>query len=145
MSYMDEYKRWVENVKDEELSEALKKMDETQAEDAFYRDLAFGTGGLRGTIGAGTNRMNIYTVAKASQGLSDYLVKSFTEPSVAIGYDSRIKSDVFAKTAASVFAANGIKVNVWPRLNPVPTVSFATRYLHASAGVMVTASHNPSK
>ena len=87
MSYMDEYKRWVENVKDEELSEALKKMDETQAEDAFYRDLAFGTGGLRGTIGAGTNRMNIYTVAKASQGLSDYLVKSFTEPSVAIGYD----------------------------------------------------------
>lgn len=145
MSYMDEYKRWVENVKDEELSEALKKMDETQAEDAFYRDLAFGTGGLRGTIGAGTNRMNIYTVAKASQGLSDYLAKSFTEPSVAIGYDSRIKSDVFAKTAASVFAANGIKVNLWPRLNPVPTVSFATRYLHASAGVMVTASHNPSK
>ena len=145
MSYMDEYKRWVENVKDEELSEALKKMDETQAEDAFYRDLAFGTGGLRGTIGAGTNRMNIYTVAKASQGLSDYLVKSLTEPSVAIGYDSRIKSDVFAKTAASVFAANGIKVNLWPRLNPVPTVSFATRYLHASAGVMVTASHNPSK
>ncbi len=145
MSYMDEYKRWVENVKDEELSEALKNMDETQAEDAFYRDLAFGTGGLRGTIGAGTNRMNIYTVAKASQGLSDYLVKSFDKPSVAIGFDSRIKSDVFAKTAASVFAANGIKVNLWPRLNPVPTVSFATRYLHASAGVMVTASHNPSK
>ena len=145
MSYMDEYKRWVENVKDEELSAALKNMDEAQAEDAFYRDLAFGTGGLRGTIGAGTNRMNIYTVAKASQGLSDYLVKSYKEPSVAIGYDSRIKSDVFAKTAASVFAANGIKVNLWPRLNPVPTVSFATRYLHASAGVMVTASHNPSK
>ncbi len=145
MSYMDEYKRWVENVKDEELSEALKNMDETQAEDAFYRDLAFGTGGLRGIIGAGTNRMNIYTVAKASQGLSDYLVKSYEKPSVAIGYDSRIKSDVFARTAASVFAANGIKVNLWPRLNPVPTVSFATRYLHASAGVMVTASHNPSK
>ena len=145
MSYMDEYKRWVENVKDEELSDALKNMDEAQIEDAFYRDLEFGTGGLRGTIGAGTNRMNIYTVAKASQGLSDYLVKSFEEPSVAIGYDSRIKSDVFAKTAASVFAANGIKVNLWPRLNPVPTVSFATRYLHTSAGVMVTASHNPSK
>ncbi len=145
MSYMDEYKRWVENVKDEELSEALKNMDETKAEDAFYRDLAFGTGGLRGIIGAGTNRMNIYTVAKASQGLSDYLVKSFDKPSVAIGYDSRIKSDVFARTAASVFAANGIKVNLWPRLNPVPTVSFATRYLHASAGVMITASHNPSK
>ena len=125
--------------------QALKNMDEAQIEDAFYRDLEFGTGGLRGTIGAGTNRMNIYTVAKASQGLSDYLVKSFEEPSVAIGYDSRIKSDVFAKTAASVFAANGIKVNLWPRLNPVPTVSFATRYLHTSAGVMVTASHNPSK
>ena len=112
---------------------------------AFYRDLAFGTGGLRGVIGAGTNRMNIYTVAKASQGLADYLKKNFAEPSVAIGYDSRIKSDVFAKVAAGVFAANGVKVNIWPVLMPVPTVSFATRYLHTSAGVMVTASHNPSK
>ena len=110
-----------------------------------YRDLAFGTGGLRGVIGAGTNRMNIYTVAKASQGLADYLKKNFAEPSVAIGYDSRIKSDVFAKVAAGVFAANGVKVNIWPVLMPVPTVSFATRYLHTSAGVMVTASHNPSK
>ena len=145
MSYMDEYKRWVENVKDEELSEALKKMDETQAEDAFYRDLAFGTGGLRGTIGAGTNRMNIYTVAKASQGLSDYLVKSFTEPSVAIGYDSRIKSDVFAKTAAGVLAANGINVRIYDALMPVPALSFATRYYNCNAGVMVTASHNPAK
>ena len=116
-----------------------------QLEDAFYRDLAFGTGGLRGVIGAGTNRMNIYTVAKASQGLADYLKKNFAEPSVAIGYDSRIKSDVFAKVAAGVFAANGVKVNIWPVLMPVPTVSFATRYLHTSAGVMVTASHNPSK
>ena len=111
----------------------------------FYRDLAFGTGGLRGVIGAGTNRMNVYTVAKASQGLADYLKKNFAEPSVAIGYDSRIKSDVFAKVAAGVFAANGVKVNIWPVLMPVPTVSFATRYLHTSAGVMVTASHNPSK
>lgn len=92
-----------------------------------------------------TNRMNIYTVAKASQGLADYLKKNFAEPSVAIGYDSRIKSDVFAKVAAGVFAANGVKVNIWPVLMPVPTVSFATRYLHTSAGVMVTASHNPSK
>ena len=89
--------------------------------------------------------MNIYTVAKASQGLADYLKKNFAEPSVAIGYDSRIKSDVFAKVAAGVFAANGVKVNIWPVLMPVPTVSFATRYLHTSAGVMVTASHNPGK
>lgn len=123
----------------------LKTLDDAKIEDAFYRDLAFGTGGLRGVIGAGTNRMNIYTVAKASQGLADYLKKNFAEPSVAIGYDSRIKSDVFAKVAAGVFAANGIKVNIWPVLMPVPTVSFATRYLHTSAGVMVTASHNPSK
>lgn len=116
---------------------------------AFYRDLAFGTGGLRGTIGAGTNRMNIYVVAKASQGLSNYLLSSYTrdgeKPSVVIGYDSRIKSDVFAKTAASVFSANGIHVHLWSELLPVPTVSFAVRYLHASAGVMITASHNPSK
>ena len=86
-----------------------------------------------------------YTVAKASQGLADYLKKNYAEPSVAIGYDSRLKSDVFAKVAAGVFAANGVKVNIWPVLMPVPTVSFATRYLHTSAGVMVTASHNPSK
>ena len=89
--------------------------------------------------------MNIYTVSKASQGLADYLKKHFEEPSVAIGYDSRIKSDVFAKVAAGVFTANGVSVNIWPVLMPVPTVSFATRYLHTSAGVMVTASHNPGK
>ena len=120
-------------------------MDEKAVEDAFYRDLAFGTGGLRGTIGAGTNRMNVYVVAKASQGLSRYLREKHEKPSVVIGYDSRIKSDVFAKMAASVFAANGIHVHIWPELNPVPTVSFAVRELHASAGVMITASHNPSK
>ena len=102
-------------------------------------------GGLRGVIGAGTNRMNIYTEAKASQGLDDYLKKNFAEPSVAIGYDSRIKTDVFAKVAAGVFAANSVKVNIWPVLMPVPTVSFATRYPHTSAGVVVTASYNPSK
>ena len=130
---------------DADVAAELKTLDDTKIEDAFYRDLAFGTGGLRGVIGAGTNRMNVYTVAKASQGLADYLKKNFAEPSVAIGYDSRIKSDVFAKVAAGVFAANGIKVNIWPALMPVPTVSFATRYLHTSAGVMVTASHNPSK
>ncbi len=120
-------------------------MNDAKIEDAFYRDLAFGTGGLRGVIGAGTNRMNIYTVSKASQGLADYLKKNFAEPSVVIGYDSRIKSDIFAKVAAGVFVVNGIKVNIWSTLMPVPTVSYATRYLHTSAGVMITASHNPSK
>ena len=146
MNYMKEYKRWLKNVKEEDLATELANMNDTQKEDAFYRDLSFGTGGLRGTIGAGTNRMNVHTVAKASQGLANYLVKKYGEDaSVAIGYDSRIKSDVFAQTAAAVFAANNVKVHLWPRLNPVPTVSFATRYLHTSAGVMVTASHNPSK
>ena len=146
MDIKKEYECWLENATtDADVVAELKTLDDTKIEDAFYRDLAFGTGGLRGVIGAGTNRMNIYTVAKASQGLADYLKKNFTEPSVAIGYDSRIKSDVFAKVAAGVFAANGVQVNIWPVLMPVPTVSFATRYLHTSAGVMVTASHNPSK
>lgn len=146
LNYMEEYKRWCELATEDGLADILKAMDETQAEDAFYRNLAFGTGGLRGTIGAGTNRMNVYTVAKASQGLADYLVKTYGESaSVAIGYDSRIKSDLFARTAAAVFAKNGVQVHLWPRLNPVPTVSFAVRYLGAKAGVMITASHNPSK
>ena len=146
MDIKKEYERWLANATaDADVATELKTLDDAKIEDAFYRDLAFGTGGLRGVIGAGTNRMNIYTVAKASQGLADYLKKNFAEPSVVIGYDSRIKSDVFAKVAAGVFAANGVKVNIWPVLMPVPTVSFATRYLHTSAGVMVTASHNPSK
>lgn len=145
-SILESYQMWCKKATgDADIVEELKTMDEAKIEDAFYRDLAFGTGGLRGVIGAGTNRMNIYTVAKASQGLADYLNKHYAVPSVAIGYDSRIKSDTFAKTAASVFAANGIKVHIWPVLMPVPTVSFATRYLHAAAGVMITASHNPSK
>ena len=146
MDIKNEYKRWLEYATaDSDVVSELKTMGAAKIEDAFYRDLAFGTGGLRGVIGAGTNRMNVYTVAKASQGLADYLKKHDENPSVAIGYDSRIKSDVFAKVAAGVFAANGVKVNIWPTLMPVPTVSFATRYLHTSAGVMVTASHNPSK
>ena len=145
---LDQYQQWVEKATaDPDVVSELKAMngDEVKIEDAFYRNLAFGTGGLRGTIGAGTNRMNVHTVAKATQGLANYLNKNFTEPSVSIGYDSRIKSDVFAKVAAGVFAANGVKVNIWPELLPVPTVSFATRYLGTSAGVMITASHNPSK
>ena len=146
MFYKEEYQRWLEKaVADEDLAVELRTMDEGKIEDAFYRNLAFGTGGLRGVIGAGTNRINIYTVAKVSQGLADYLKGHFAAPSIVVGYDSRIKSDLFAKVAAGVFAANGIRVNIWPELMPVPTVSFATRYLGASAGVMVTASHNPSK
>lgn len=145
MNYKEEYGRWLEKVTDTELLQALREMDDKSVEDAFYRDLAFGTGGLRGVLGAGTNRMNVYTVAKASQGLANYLKTHTAAPTVVIGYDSRLKSDVFAKTAAAVFAASGVGVRLWPRLNPVPTVSFATRYLGANAGVMVTASHNPSK
>ena len=143
--YKDEYEYWLKNAVEDDLNPLLKQMSQEEIEDAFYKNLSFGTGGLRGTIGAGTNRMNVYTVGKASQGLADYLVKNFPSPSVVIGFDSRIKSDVFARTAASVFAANGVQVQLWPHLNPVPTVSFAVRYLAASAGVMITASHNPSK
>ena len=142
MNYKAEYERWLALADDADIKSELEMMDETAIEDAFYRDLAFGTGGLRGTIGAGTNRMNVFVVAKASQGLANYLGSG---ASVVIGYDSRIKSDMFARTAASVFAANGLTVHLWPTLNPVPTVSFAVRYLKASQGVMITASHNPSK
>ena len=141
MDIKAEYERWLAHAEGDVLEE-LQRMDEAQIEDAFYRDLAFGTGGLRGVIGAGTNRMNAYVVAKASQGLANTLGVG---ASVVIGYDSRIKSDLFARTAAGVFAANGITVHFWPELLPVPTVSFAVRRLRASAGVMITASHNPSK
>ena len=142
MTDRKEYRRWLEKAADQETQEQLKAMDEAAIEDAFYRELAFGTGGLRGTIGAGTNRMNRYVVAKASQGLANVLGCG---ADVVIGYDSRIKSDLFAKVAAGVFAANGITVHFWPELLPVPTVSFAVRKLNASAGVMITASHNPAK
>lgn len=142
MDYRKVYTRWLESVKSPELITELKAMDMKTAEDAFYRDLAFGTGGLRGVIGAGTNRMNEYVVARATQGLARYLGK---DCSVVIGYDSRLKSDAFARVAASVFAANEVHVYLWPELTPVPTVSYAVRRLKASAGVMITASHNPSK
>lgn len=145
MDYRKVYERWLKEVKNEELLNELQNMNDKNIEDSFYKDLSFGTGGLRGTIGAGSNRMNIYTVAKATQGLANYLNKKYENPSVVIGYDSRIKSDVFADVAADVFSANGIIVEKWSTLLPVPTVSYATRYLSASAGVMITASHNPSK
>ena len=137
MEYLDEYRRWLQLAdRDPDVRTELEAMEDAGIEDAFYRNLAFGTGGLRGVIGAGTNRMNVYTVGKASQGLANYLKGRYEMPSVVIGYDSRIKSDLFAKVAAGVFAANGIAVHIWPQLMPVPTVSFATRFLGASAGVI---------
>lgn len=146
------YEQWIANlearddIKDKiDLLTELKSMDDTAIEDSFYRDLAFGTGGLRGVIGSGTNRMNVLTVAKASLGLANYLKKISNNPSVVIGFDSRIKSDLFSDVAAGVLADSGVKVWLWPKLLPVPTVSYAVRYIGASAGVMITASHNPSK
>ena len=136
MNYREEYNRWLE-LANGDIKEELKKYTDKEIEDSFYRNLAFGTGGLRGTIGAGTNRMNVLTVGKPSQGPANYLNKTTDNPTVVIGYDSRIKSDVFAKVAADVFSANGIKVYLWPELNPVPTVSFATRSLIA-IGVVIS-------
>ena len=124
--------------------ESIKTM-EKEIEDRFYRDLEFGTGGFRGVIGAGTNRMNVYTVAKAAQGHSNYLKMREKFPSIAIAYDSRIKSDAFAKKVAEVYAANGIKVYIYRELMPTPALSFAVRYLKCSGGVVITASHNPAK
>ena len=150
MDYIQEYKRWCELAKgDADVEKELSDIaaDEAKIEDAFYRNLAFGTGGLRGVIGAGTNRMKIHVVAKASQGLADYIVKSFPEKDrkIAVSYDSRIKSDLFSKVAAGVFAANGIKVYIYSELMPTPCLSYAVRALHCAAGIMVTASHNPSE
>lgn len=147
---MNQYNEWLKKATaDADVISELKAIaaDEAKVEDAFYRNLAFGTGGLRGVIGAGTNRMNVHTVAKASQGLADYVVKNFPEGkrSIAVSYDSRIKSDLFAKVSAGVFAANGIDVHIYTELMPTPCLSFAVRELGCSAGIMVTASHNPSK
>lgn len=131
---MTKYESWKEKACwDQEVKEELEKMagDETWMEDAFYRDLAFGTGGLRGVIGAGTNRMNVHTVAKASQGLANYVKKHFPKGKrkIAISFDSRIKSDLFSQTAAGVFAANGIEVAIYPVLMPTPCLSYAVRAL----------------
>ncbi len=144
---MEKYQEWLNNVTDIEILNELNfiKENESEIKESFYKDLDFGTGGLRGTIGAGTNRMNIYTVSRATQGFADYLNTAYSSPKVAIAYDSRIKSDVFAKTTASVFAANGIKVFLYSELMPTPMLSFAVRYLNCDAGVVITASHNPSK
>ncbi len=148
MSVSELYNVWCDRaVDDPDLQVELQKIqdDDAAIRDRFYRDLEFGTGGLRGVIGAGTNRMNIYTVRRATQGLANYVKASFENPSVAISFDSRIKSDVFAKAAASVLAANGVKVHIYTELMPTPALSFAVRALSCSAGIMVTASHNPAK
>lgn len=149
MNEKELYSLWCEKaVDDPDLQEELKAIagDDEAIKDRFYRDLEFGTGGLRGVIGAGAYRMNIYTIRRATQGLADYVNEAFkTNPSVAIAYDSRIKSDVFAKTAASVLSANGIKVYIYPELMPTPMLSFAVRELKCSAGIVITASHNPAK
>ena len=144
-----EYQLWLKSIVDEEIVKELKDMAEDPEHiiDAFYKNLAFGTGGLRGIIGAGTNRMNIYTVRKASQGIANYIKKKYPEQErkIAISYDSRIKSDVFARTAAEVYAANGIQVEMYSQLMPTPCLSYAVRELECAAGVMITASHNPAK
>ena len=144
----EKYKLWCEKaVGDPDLVKELEsiKDNEEAISDAFYKDLEFGTGGLRGVIGAGTNRMNIYTVGKASQGLAAYVNSVSQNGRIAVAYDSRIKSDLFAKTAAAIFAANGIKVYIYKELMPTPMLSFAVRRLKCDAGVVVTASHNPAK
>lgn len=142
------YELWLDKaVADPDLKVELESVsvDEEGKNDRFYRDLEFGTGGLRGVIGAGTNRMNVYTVKKATQGLAEYILENGVEKSVAIAYDSRNKSSYFAKSAAEVLAANGIKVHIYKELMPTPMLSWAVRKLKCGAGIVVTASHNPAK
>ena len=146
--YMDDYKRWLEaDLEDAALKAELEAIagNEEEIKDRFAVSLAFGTAGLRGVLGAGSNRMNIYVVRQATQGLANWVKTQGGNQLVAISYDSRINSDVFAKNAACVLAANGIKVRIYDALMPVPALSFATRYYEANAGIMITASHNPAK
>ena len=146
-----ELERWIANVSDEELAAELAEMkkaadagDDSAAVDAFFQDLAFGTAGLRGTLGAGTNRMNVYTVGRATQGFANYLNANFENPSVAIARDSRNKGELFVRVTASILAANGIVAHVYPKISPVPTLSWAVRDLGCSGGICMTASHNPA-
>ena len=142
------YNEWLEKADaDPDLKVELEniKGNDDEILDRFYRALEFGTAGLRGVIGAGTNRMNVYTVGRATQGLADYLNDNYDSPSVAIGYDSRIKSDYFSRESAEILAANGIKVYIYDELEPTPCLSYAVRKLKASGGIIITASHNPAK
>lgn len=146
--YQEEYKRWMAaDLEDADLKPELWKIKDNDDEikERFAVALKFGTAGLRGVLGAGTNRMNIYVVRQATQGLANWVKTQGGSQTVAISYDSRLKSDIFAKTAAGVLAANGIHVRIYDALMPVPALSFATRYYKCNAGVMVTASHNPAK
>ena len=146
--YMEDYQRWCSaSLEDPALTRELKEIagQEDQIKERFAVALKFGTAGLRGILGAGSNRMNIYVVRQANQGLANWVKTQGGSQLVAISYDSRINSDVFAKEAACVLAANGIKVRIYDALMPVPALSFATRYYHANAGIMITASHNPAK
>ncbi len=146
--YMDDYRRWcAATLEDPALTAELKEIagDENEIKERFAIALEFGTGGLRGVLGAGSNRMNIYTVRQATQGLANWVKSQGGEQLVAVSYDSRINSDVFAREVSCVLAANGIRVRIYDALMPVPALSFATRYYHANAGVMITASHNPAK
>ena len=146
--YQEEYQRWLAaDLEDTDLRPELVSIQgiDEEIKDRFAVSLAFGTAGLRGVLGAGTNRMNIYVVRQATQGLANWVKTQGGTQTVAISYDSRIKSDVFARETAGVLAANGIHVRIYKALMPVPALSFATRYYHCNAGVMVTASHNPSK
>ncbi len=147
MSYNELYSLWLQNVKDDNILSELKNIcnDDSEIYERFYKDLEFGTAGLRGIIGAGTNRMNIYTVRRTTQGLADYLNENYKEARVAIAYDSRNKSDLFAKESACVLAANGIKAYITKELQPTPVLSFAVRNLGCKSGIMITASHNPAK
>lgn len=143
--YREKYEAWLNSaIINDEMKEELRNItDEKEIEDRFYKDLEFGTGGLRGVIGAGSNRMNIYTVSQATQGFANYLNQNFTNPSVAIAYDSRNMSDVFAKATALTLCANNIKVYLYESLRPTPVLSFAVRELKCQGGVVITASHNP--
>ena len=146
MNYKEKYNEWLNFADESTKTELLAITDEKEIEDRFYKDLAFGTGGLRGIMGAGSNRMNIYTVGKATLGLARYLKsKNNGELSVAIAYDTRNNSQLFAKTTAGVFASQGIKVYIYENVVPVPVLSFTTHYLGCTAGVMITASHNPKE
>ena len=146
--YNEEYQRWLTaDLQDADLTPELRKIqgNDEEIKDRFAVSLQFGTAGLRGVLGAGTNRMNIYVVAQATQGLANWVKTQGGTQTVAISFDTRLKSDVFSKTAAGVLAANGIKVRIYDAAMPVPALSFATRYYNCNAGIMVTASHNPAK
>lgn len=148
MEIKELYQQWIKNADaDPDLIAELKAIDgnEDEISDRFYTELEFGTAGLRGVIGAGTNRMNYYTVCRATQGLADFLNAHYDHPSCAIGYDSRIKSDYFSKEAAKTLAANGIKVYIFEELEPTPCLSYAIRKFGTQGGIILTASHNPAK